>query len=287
MFNQLQALTKKPALYEKGTTSQAAIWTDAHISKGMLDAHLDPHLDAATRPHAYVQEAVKWISATAPVGKYPTLLDLGCGPGIYAELFHKAGYKVTGIDFSARSIAYAQKSAKENGLPITYHCQDYLTLDYAAQFDVVTLIYYDFGVLCPESRARLLAKVHTALRPGGLLIFDVYTPVRLANREESTSWEFSNGGGFFHPQPHLCLSSFFLYEESRIFCDRHIIITEQGVESINIWEHTFTKDELAQNLNAAGFGIKSLHGNIAGAEYHNNGKEICVVAQKEEASHAK
>jgi len=78
MFAKLAAIIKKPALYEKGT---AELWTDEHISKGMLEAHLHPTWDAATRNHATVRENVKWICSVAPAEQYLSLLDLGCGPG--------------------------------------------------------------------------------------------------------------------------------------------------------------------------------------------------------------
>ena len=282
MFKELVALMEKPALYKKGISEYTTIWTDEHISKGMLEAHLHPDWDAATYPHKTVAEIVKWIGSVAPTDKYPILLDLGCGPGIYAELFQKEGYQVTGVDLSKRSIAYAQNSAKERGLPITYLLQDYLTLDFMAQFDIITLIYYDFAVLCPEDRAMLLNKIYAALKPGGLFVFDVNTPPYLTNCKENSSWSYKSKGGFFNPNPHLELNSTFLYEEKRSKCDRHIIITEQGVKSVNLWQHTFTKDELAHELSVAGFSIKGFYGNIAGATYTDEGKEMCVVAKKEE-----
>ncbi|MGE5494383.1 MAG: methyltransferase domain-containing protein [Burkholderiales bacterium] len=40
------------------------------------------------------------MAKTAHPVKRPRLLDLGCGPGIYAELFAKKGFCVTGVDFS-------------------------------------------------------------------------------------------------------------------------------------------------------------------------------------------
>jgi len=282
MFKQLAAMMQRPALYEKGTTVQTEIWTDEHISKGMLEAHLDPELEAATRSHHHVREIVKWIGAVAPADKYPALLDLGCGPGIYAELFCSAGYAVTGVDFSKRSVVYAQNSAAEKGLPIKYHCQDYLTLDFVAQFDVITLIYYDFGVLSAQDRAKLLTKIYAALKPGGVLIFDVYTPQHLAKREESSHWEYEREGSFFSPHPHVCLHSFLMYEEKHTFCERYIIITEQEIRSINIWEHTFTEEELKQDLSLAGFLVSGIYGNTTGAEYCKDGKEMCVVAKKGE-----
>ena len=42
MFTKLKKMITKPALYEKGT---AELWTDEHISKGMLEAHLNPTWD--------------------------------------------------------------------------------------------------------------------------------------------------------------------------------------------------------------------------------------------------
>jgi len=271
-------MMKKPALYEKGT---AELWTDDHISKGMLEAHLHPDWDAATRKHATMREIVKWIGSVAPVKQYRNLLDLGCGPGIYAEEFYKAGYQVTGMDFSERSINYARNSSKEKNLPIIYHHQDYLTLGFQEQFDLITLIYYDFGTLHTEDRAQLLNKIYTALRPGGLLISDVLTPQHFSGQKEYKNWEYAEKG-FFCAEPHLCLNSFYRYDEQNTICRQHIVITEQDARSINVWEHTFTKGEFSQDLRTAGFSVKALYGNMTGADYCDNGKEICVVAQKED-----
>lgn len=45
---------KKPALYQKGTEE---LWTDEHISKGMLEAHLDPDSDGATYKYTTVHKS--------------------------------------------------------------------------------------------------------------------------------------------------------------------------------------------------------------------------------------
>ena len=278
MFTTLMSMMKKPALYEKGT---GELWTDEHISKGMLEAHLNPDWDAATRKHSTVREIVKWISSVAPAEKYRDLLDLGCGPGIYAEEFHKAGYRVSGMDFSERSINYARNSAQEKNLPITYYYQSYLTLDFTAQFDIITLIYYDFGVLSTEDRAKLLKKIYSALRPGGLLILEVLTPQHFSDQQEYKSWEYAEKG-FFCAKPHLCLKSFYRYDEQSTILDQYIIVTEQSVRHINNFQHTFTKDEFLQDLSTAEFSTKTFYGNMTGAEYSADGKEMCVIAHKED-----
>ena len=95
------------------------------------------------------------------------MLDFGCGPGLYAEKFAKLGYQVTGVDFSARSIQYAKKSADDKGLTIDYHFANYLEVDLQKQFDFITLIYCDYGALSFDERRQLLAKVAAHLRTGG------------------------------------------------------------------------------------------------------------------------
>ena len=277
MYTQLMHLMRKPALYERGAGS---IWTDEHISKGMLAAHLNPDWDAATRKHDFIRASARWVAEAAPPERYPALLDLGCGPGLYAERFAEAGYRVTGADISARSVDYARASARAKGLPIEYRQLDYLTLADTAQFDLVTLIYNDFGVLSPGERAGLLSRIHTALKPGGRLILDVNTPCFLDGREESTGWVCTEGG-FFCAGPHVLYTAFYLYEERRTYCDHHVVLTERGVRSYTVFEHTFTADELARELRGAGFGVCGLYDSAAGAVYSGGGTELCVVAERE------
>jgi hypothetical protein len=67
MIKQLDAMAKRPALYENGTIK---LWTDKHIAKRMLETHLDPDSDAATKNFTTVQKTVKWISSVAPCERY-------------------------------------------------------------------------------------------------------------------------------------------------------------------------------------------------------------------------
>jgi 2-polyprenyl-3-methyl-5-hydroxy-6-metoxy-1,4-benzoquinol methylase len=114
--------------------SDGPFWDDEHISKGMLEAHLNPDWDAASRKHSFIGASVKWLSGVIPAkGK---ILDLGCGPGLYAKRLSDVGYDVTGMDFSKRSIAYA----KSRDAKTEYIYKNYLELDYNAIFDAVVLI---------------------------------------------------------------------------------------------------------------------------------------------------
>ena len=46
------------------------------------------------------------------------VLDVGCGPGLYTTRLAASGARVTGIDFSERSIACAREQSRIKGLTI-------------------------------------------------------------------------------------------------------------------------------------------------------------------------
>ena len=277
MLNKLLNYTaKRPQMYEPSTKK---FWDDEHISKGMLEAHLDPQWDAASRKHNFISDSVDWIASIADPVRYPNLLDLGCGPGLYAERFCKRGYHVTGIDFSKRSIEYAINNAKIKDITIDYKYQNYLDIAYQEEFDVITLIYCDFGVLSDHDRAKLLKSIYRALKPNGKLILDVFTPNHAKDRKESRNWYYSEND-FWSDESHVCLESFYRYDDQSTILKQTVIITEENVECYNIWDHTFTKEELAADMRNAGFSTVDFYGNVAGDTYQADGSEMCVVAVK-------
>jgi 2-polyprenyl-3-methyl-5-hydroxy-6-metoxy-1,4-benzoquinol methylase len=269
-------LKERPRLYEPSTSK---FWDDEHISKGMLEAHLNPDWEAATRSHQFVDRSVEWITAITKKKEFLEILDLGCGPGLYAERFFKKGFHVTGIDFSARSVNYAKESAKRQGLVIDYLYKNYLEISYQEQFDAVTLIYCDFGVLSDADRSLLLKKVYRALRPGGTFIFDVFTPKRYENVQETRSFAYHETG-FWNKEPHLCIDSLYRYDYCNTFVNQCVVVTKETTHCYNIWEHTFTAQELQQALQQAGFQTLDFYGDAAGAMYSKDGDTICAVACK-------
>ena len=271
MFNSLKKYATKPVLY---TPSTSAFWDDEHISKGLLQAHLNPTLEAASRKHDFIDNSVNWIASIAPPAEYKFLLDLGCGPGLYSERFSAAGYSVTGIDFSKRSISYAKEQTILNKSEIEYHCQNYLTFDYAEKFNVITLIYCDYSALSTADRQLLLAKILSALKPNGKFIMDVFTPKM--RKEERRTWGYHATGGFWSEYPHLCLESVYQYG-NRTELRQYIVMEEENLNCYNIWDNYFTKDELLSEVQSAGFGRFEFFGDVSGKEFSEFGDTICGV----------
>jgi len=276
MLNKLKPYLSRPELY---TTSANLLWDDEYISEILLDTHLEPNYDSATRNHKFVAKSVEWIAKLAPPSKYAKLLDLGCGPGIYAEHFHKAGYAITGIDFSRRSIRYAEVQAVLEKTNIKYHCKNYMDIDYVEQFDVITLIYCDYAVLSASGRRTLLDKIYKALKPGGMFIFDVFTHKMRA--EESRKWYYSEHSGLYADEPHICLMSVYQYDDAdKTELRQTVVITEDAVKCYNIWDHFFNKDEIINEVLSSNFKTYKLYDDVAGKEYSGEYDTICCVLTK-------
>lgn len=167
-------LQEKPEPFSPG---EPLFWDDPHISAQMLKAHLNPNSDQASRRPETILKSVAWLIATLGLQVGDTVLDLGCGPGLYAARLAEQGLRVTGVDYSRRSIAYAEGYAKQQKLAIEYRYQNYLMLNDKEQYNAALLIYGDFCPLSPEQRHQLLGNVHRALKSGGHFVLDVTTPV--------------------------------------------------------------------------------------------------------------
>ncbi|NTV37381.1 MAG: class I SAM-dependent methyltransferase [Anaerolineaceae bacterium] len=246
----------------------------------MLAFHLDPNTEAASRRPETIQRTVDWLVQTMELKPGHHLLDLGCGPGLYAARLAKCGLHVTGVDFSQNSIDYAVKTARETGLDIDYRCQDYLSLNDESRFDAALLIYGDFCPLSPDQRARLLDNVHRALKPGGYFALDVSTPL-LRQREGLKNGWYAAQNGFWKPGPHLVLEQGFAYEGD-IFLDQYIVIEETGKISIyRNWFQDYTANTITTELKANGFAVESLWGDLTGAPVSPNTDWIGVIARRE------
>lgn len=278
LWNDLTKFIKKPDLFAAGTD---LFWNNEHISKMLLKAHLNPENDAASRQLSFIDQSVTWIAQKIPPVQYTKLLDLGCGPGLYAERFTKIGYDVMGIDFSKRSINYAREQALLlNKSNLSYHYQNYLTIDFDDKFDVVTLIYCDFGALSTQNRQIVLNKIYKALKPGGKLILDVFTSLVYLNKKENRSWQYYENGGFWSDKPHLSLDTIHHYDGDTTELRQSIVHTENSVNCYNIWEHFFTKETFISEMQAVKFTSFELYGDVAGKEFSDTEDVICGIFTK-------
>ena len=271
----IQKLTEAPALFEGGTVE---FWRDPHISKYMLETHLSQKNEAASRKTETIEKTVNWIIERIGLQSDDSLLDMGCGPGLYCKRFAEHGLKVTGVDFSQNSINYARKHDNTS----EYIHQNYLTLDYEAQFDAITLIYGDFCVLSDDKRDKLLGIVHQALKPGGYFVFDVSTWEHHKNRSTGTSWSVAGSGGFWSPKPYMALEQNFNYAADDVTMTQYIVIEDDGdMKVYRNWYHYYSVETITQVLGKNSFVVKDVYRDLSGTKHNPETEWIGVVAQKQ------
>jgi SAM-dependent methyltransferase len=107
------------------------------------------------------------------------VVELGCGSGILSERLSAAEYSVVGFDISADMVELARRRVPKG----TFHHASYLDADLARSV-AVTAVGEIFNYLFDrrsslKKLAGVFRRVHEALAPGGVFLFDVATPGRV------------------------------------------------------------------------------------------------------------
>jgi 2-polyprenyl-6-hydroxyphenyl methylase / 3-demethylubiquinone-9 3-methyltransferase len=145
----------------------ADIWWDEHQPLNAIRTAINP------ARIAYFTRILRDLGVN-PAGK--TVVDIGCGGGLFAEEFARLGSHVIGVDPSAASLATAELHAAAAGLAIDYRegSGEHLPLadasvDIACCVDVLEHVN-DLDAVIGET-ARVL-------RPGGVYLYDTINRTR-------------------------------------------------------------------------------------------------------------
>lgn len=154
----------------------------------MPDAQYEPFADAFTRhaeTGAYnaLYDRPTMLALLGDVAGR-RVLDLGCGPGLYAEELVRRGAEVHGLDASPTLVARARARVPSARFDVA-DLEAPLGGVPEAWADVVLAALVIHHV---ERRAALLQEVRRALRPGGALVVSTTHP----------TWDWQHvGGGYF------------------------------------------------------------------------------------------
>lgn len=278
-LQKLQNITNPPSLFENGTGN---IWTEPYLAKQMLEAHLNQNIDAASRTPDKINKAVDFINAN--IKAKSKILDLGCGPGLYAERFCQSGHDVTGLDFSENTIEYDKKSANQKGLKIDYVCKSFFDMDFCEQFDVVLQIYAEMNTFSDSERDKILSLIYKSLKDGGVFIFDLFTPEKKSENEKTypcstyKDWYYQNGG-FWREKEALVLQENFSYKDN-IRLEQFFVVDEDDITIYRNWFHDYTKETIIAVLEKIGFSKVRVIQNLYDNREDANSKFITVFAYK-------
>lgn len=278
MFEELEKINTPPEPFEFYTASD--LWADKHTSKQMLSFHLNGGIDISSRKTAFIDKSVEWISSHFNIREGMKIADFGCGPGLYATRLAKKQVEVTGIDFSTRSIQYAQEVANREKLPIYYVNRNYLEFETDDRFDLILMIMCDFCALSPTQRRKLLSKFHIFLKPGGSVLLDVYSLKAFEQREETAEYEANLLNGFWSPDKYYGFLNTFKYVREKVVLDQYTIVEADCTRTIYNWLQYFSPEELEKEFVESGFELENFYSNVAGSPFNSEGKEFAVAARK-------
>ncbi len=280
-LDRLAAVARRPEPFQP---SEAPFWDDPWISARLLEAHFDDSTQAASRPAASIRAAVDRLVRDGVVAPGTRVLDLGCGPGRYAEALARHGAVVTGVDLSERSIGVARRRAAEAGLSIEYRRQDFTTLDDEAGFDVVMQVYGEVNTFSDDVRDALLAAARRALVPGGLLLLDLSTPALRRGEGGPNRWSVEQDG-LWRPGTCLVLTDGYGYEGD-VWCDQYVVVapadgTPDGPGEVTVyrmWFHDYVPETITPVLARAGFAVEQTWEGLDGGAYRG-GDWLGVLAR--------
>ena len=119
-----------------------------------------------------------------------SMLDLGCGSGRHARCLAARGFRVTGLDLSAGSLARARS---HRGADVRYLEQDMRQPFGTKAFDLVLSLFTSFGYFeDARDHSRVIGNIAAALASGGTLVLD-YLNSRHVEQRLVASEEVSRG----------------------------------------------------------------------------------------------
>jgi len=257
--------------FEKNTVK--TLWNDPYLSQQMLTHHLDFTTNISSRKYYTITKTVMFLLKETQLQFGSSVLDLGCGPGLYTNLFQSHGYDVTGVDFSTSSIEYARSQNPE----VNYIEADYIDVELPKQYDLITQIFCDFSVLSPPDASKLLTKIHNHLAPNGYFFFDVHNLQFFQNSEEMIYTHVQKDGLYMEGKATIT-ETIEKYPDLLVQLTHIVAKGKREVELYN-WIKCYTEEEITKLLKQHGFKVINTYDTTDG-ETEKDTQYFALLCQK-------
>ena len=206
-----------------------------------------------------------------------SIVELGCGTGTLAAILAKRGFRVTAVDLSPDMLSVAAEKCE--GLDVQLVCQDMSRLALPKPADAIICCLDSLNyVTKPAQVQRTFRQVASALKPGGLFLFDVKTPLAL---------EGADGQVYIDENEEVYCVWRGEYDKRRRICGYGIDLF--ALQEDGSWyrdgeyheEYAYTMNELATWLDEAGFRSIKQFGNLRLSAPKADEERIFFTARKE------
>ena len=165
--------------------NEEKIIINSYNDEKVLNRYIESRIDTKSPHNQTIKEKLFDL-----VGDYSgkTILDLGCGIGVFSKDLSNKAKKVVGIDISEKCIEYAK--SKNNSDNIDYFTMDINNINlFKEKFDIV---FSDMVFNYIEDYDKLLLNINELLNDNGIVVFSQVHPISTASLGES-SWVNEDG----------------------------------------------------------------------------------------------
>ncbi len=199
------------------------------------------------------------------------MLDLACGRGRHARFLAEKGYEVTGVDLSDASISFAKTHSGDNP---EFFVQDMRLPCRILYFNYVFSFFTSFGYFKNmRDNEKVLEAVNKSLVLGGMYVLD-YLNIAQAMKKIHEIQTIEKSGILFETSK---------YADDR-FIRKEIKVTDPGLSEPVYFEEAvgiFSKQQLVEMMEKAGFVIKNIFGDYALNEFEEiKSPRLILVAEK-------
>ena len=195
---------------------------------------------------------IEQVLADFNIGRGAAILDAGCGTGNYSVELMQRGFRVTGVDRSSQLLMLARKKAAAAGLEMPFDNGDILTLHVDRQYDAVLCRGVLNDLVEERDRLQVFRSFAAFLRFGGALILDVRDwekTVKTKSAEPVLCKKVDVDGNILE-----FTATSELDATNRLLRVHETHKYRDDESRYDFTMKCWTKEELAGNMNAAGFG---------------------------------
>lgn len=195
---------------------------------------------------------VEHLLADFSIARGAAILDAGCGTGSYSMELSKRGFRVTGVDCSSRLLTVACKKAAAAGLEIRFVDGDILTLNVDRQYDAILCRGVLNDLVEEHDRMQVFRSFAGVLRLGGALILDVRDWEKTVQKKSAEPVFLKRVDVNGHTLEFMATTELDPTNRTLRIHETHKYRDDESRYDFTM--KCWTKNELAENMIAAGFG---------------------------------
>lgn len=208
------------------------------------------------------------------------VLDLCCGPDRHSLELARRGFQVTGIDRTKLFLEEAATRAKDETLSIEFIHADMRDFLQSTRFDVVLNLFTSFSYFKdPNEDRKVLKNVYTSLKPGGKFVIAMMGKEVLARIFKEREWQEHKPGVFMLEERKAARNWGWMHNRW-IFIDTNNL--NNPIKEFKVHHRLYSGTELEALLHEVGFSEVAIYGDMQGAPYDQNAKQIIGIAAKGE-----